>query len=87
MSANHPPTLPTAFVCQRDSYIDAAISEAWAANAHTAVGNADAASADIDLMVKSLRQAQALCSDAPAISKEPCDTAWITCDYIAAHLP
>ncbi len=87
MSANHPPQHPASAACQRDTYVWAATAAAWAANAHTAVGNEEAAKSDAQLMMDTLRKVPPLCSNAVTVAPgTPCDTEWLTCEWLKEHL-
>jgi hypothetical protein len=63
----------------RDTYVDAAVLAAWAAEGHARLGMADEAMKNADIAIASIREANKLCSpNAPSIEgvREPA-TLWI----------
>src|SRR5439155_11268920 len=54
--------------CQRDQYVGAAISYAWAAAAYAYQGNQTRATENAENMRTQLRNADRLCSDAPYVA-------------------
>jgi hypothetical protein len=65
---------PTVDDCLRDTYACAAITLAWAAASHAAIGDDASADAELDAMMTNLCNVDNLCSSAPPVGGGVCFT-------------